>query len=121
MGPSGQPDYVNAVVAVRTALPPLTLLRILQDVENQHGRVRTGEQWGPRTLDLDLLLYGDESCATDLLTIPHPGIAEREFVLQPLFEIAPDLTVPGLGPVRSLLQNCPRRTSPLIPLDDRRD
>ena len=109
MGPAGQPDYVNAVMAAETLLSPLELLDALQAVEAAFGRVRTGERWGPRTLDLDILLYGEERLAGERLTIPHPGLAEREFVLYPLAEIAPGLEIPGLGPLRELVRRCPRR------------
>jgi 2-amino-4-hydroxy-6-hydroxymethyldihydropteridine diphosphokinase len=110
MGPSDQPDYINAVMAIETSLPAPALLKALQAVELAHGRVRSGERWGPRTLDLDLLLYGREEIATDELTVPHPGIASREFVLYPLAEIAPpDLIIPGKGLLPDLVRNCPRR------------
>lgn len=102
LGPPGQPDYVNAVAAVETALPPLALLDALQAIEARHGRVR-GEHWGPRTLDLDLLLYGTQTIASPRLRVPHPQMHRRAFVLVPLAEIAPDLEVPGLGPLGSLL------------------
>jgi len=101
MGPPGQPDYVNAVAALDTVLPPHRLLDELQRIEQAHARVR-GERWGPRTLDLDLLLYGDEMIADERLTVPHPGVATRAFVLLPLADLAPDLVVPGLGRVRVL-------------------
>lgn len=109
MGPSDQPDYVNAVMAVETSLAPFDLLQELQAVETAFGRVRLGERWGPRTLDLDVLLYGAEIIETERLTVPHPGLAEREFVLYPLLEIAPDLVIPGKGSVAELVRNCPRR------------
>lgn len=110
MGPSDQPDYVNAVMAIETSLPPLTLLTVLQSIENAHGRVRIGERWGPRTLDLDVLLYGQIQLDTPTLTLPHPGMTEREFVLYPLAEIAPpDLEIPARGFLKELLQHCPRR------------
>ncbi|MEQ1621134.1 MAG: 2-amino-4-hydroxy-6-hydroxymethyldihydropteridine diphosphokinase [Methylococcales bacterium] len=109
MGPQDQPDYVNAVMAIATDLSPLELLKILQRIEHEHGRVRNGERWGPRTLDLDLLLYGDQQIQVPDLTVPHVGIAEREFVLYPLYEIAPDLTVPGKGSLSDLVANCPLR------------
>jgi 2-amino-4-hydroxy-6-hydroxymethyldihydropteridine diphosphokinase len=109
MGPADQPDYVNAVMAVETRLAALDLLRELQAIETACGRVRTGERWGPRTLDLDLLLYGTEKIDTPELTVPHPGIAEREFVLYPLSEIAPDLEIPGKGPLAERVRQCPRR------------
>lgn len=109
MGPSDQPDYVNAVMAVETTFVPLDLLGELQAIETAFGRVRLGERWGPRTLDLDVLLYGTETIATERLTVPHPGLGEREFVLYPLSEIAPDLMIPGLGSLAELTRRCPRR------------
>jgi 2-amino-4-hydroxy-6-hydroxymethyldihydropteridine diphosphokinase len=109
MGPADQPDYVNAVMSVETTLKPLELLCELQAIEAAHGRVRKGERWGPRTLDLDLLLYGHERIASDVLTVPHPGIADREFVLYPLEEIAPELEIPGKGPLVDLVRKCPQR------------
>lgn len=109
LGPSDQPDYVNAVMAVATTLAPLDLLDALQALEAACGRVRVGERWGPRTLDLDILLYGHEILASERLTVPHPGIGEREFVLYPLREIAPELEIPGLGPLAELARRCPRR------------
>lgn len=107
MGPQNQPDYVNAVMAITTSLSPLELLRALQAIEMKQGRVRSGERWGARTLDLDILLYGEEQLNTADLIVPHCGIAERAFVLYPLHEIAPGLTIPGLGPLAGLLQHCP--------------
>ncbi len=95
-GPVKQPDFVNAVVQLETELDAAELLRRLQDIEQKHGR-RRGERWGPRVIDLDLLVYADEVIDDDALTVPHPGIAERNFVLLPLQEIAPDLIIPGLG------------------------
>jgi len=109
MGPADQPDYINAVMAVETTLKPLELLHELQAIEIAHGRVRRGERWGPRTLDLDLLLYGCERMVSDVLTVPHPGIADREFVLYPLEEIAPELEIPGKGPLADLVRKCPQR------------
>lgn len=109
MGPADQPDYINAVMSVETTLGPLELLRELQAIETAHGRVRKGERWGPRTLDLDLLLYGCEIIASEVLTVPHPGIADREFVLYPLEEIAPELEIPGKGRLADLVRKCPQR------------
>jgi 2-amino-4-hydroxy-6-hydroxymethyldihydropteridine diphosphokinase len=109
LGPSDQPEYVNAVMAVATSLEPLELLHVLQGIEKAHGRVRTGGRWGPRTLDLDLLLYDEITLDSEELTIPHPGLAQREFVLYPLAEIAPDLYIPKLGWLRDLVRDCPRR------------
>ncbi|WP_457676963.1 2-amino-4-hydroxy-6-hydroxymethyldihydropteridine diphosphokinase [Thiolapillus sp.] len=105
MGPRDQPDYVNAVAELHTALPPLELLDALQGIEAAHQRVR-GERWGPRTLDLDLLLYGNEIIDLERLKVPHPGMAQRFFVLQPLAEIDGELEVPGMGRVRDLLNAC---------------
>jgi len=106
MGPQDQPDYLNAVVGLQTTLAAFDLLSELQNIEHVHGRVRDGERWGPRTLDLDLLLYADEIISTPRLSVPHPGIAERSFVLLPLAELAPDLTVPNKGTVSKLLNQC---------------
>lgn len=102
MGPpslSGQPDYdqpryINAVAELETELAPEELLDKLQSIETAHRRVRGEIQWGPRTLDLDLLLYGDETIETERLTVPHPGITERNFVLIPMVEISPELKLP---------------------------
>ena len=102
MGPPDQPDYINAVAELETWLAPLELLDELQRVEQLHRRVRGAQRWGPRTLDLDLLLYGAQHIDQPRLSVPHPGLAERAFVLLPLVEIAPDLTVPGLGAVTGL-------------------
>lgn len=97
MGPQDQPSYTNAVVAVLTAEPPQVLLRKLQKIEQDYGRKRAGERWGPRTLDLDILVFGREQHDEPGLSVPHPGLAERNFVLYPLAEIAPRLRIPGLG------------------------
>jgi len=107
MGPQDQPDYVNAVMCVATSLPPMDLLHRLQSIENAQGRVRKGERWGARTLDLDLLIYGDRKIEVPDLTVPHAGIAERSFVLHPLYEIAPQLVVPGKGNIADLVAKCP--------------
>lgn len=104
VGPQDQPDFINAVVAVLTRLAPQGLLTSLQAIENVQGRTRSGERWGPRTLDLDLLVYGQASVATAELTLPHPRIADRNFVLLPLSEIAPHLPIPGLPSVPQLVQ-----------------
>lgn len=108
MGPQDQPDYVNAVMAVLTDLTALALLRHLQRIEQRHGRVRTDRRWIARTLDLDLLIHGEHRIETDELTVPHPGLSRRAFVLYPLFEIAPELVVPGVGRIADLVVNCPR-------------
>lgn len=103
VGPRGQPDYINAVAVLETTLSPLDLLDQLQAIETQHGRVRGSVRWGPRTLDLDLLLYGDKKINNERLTVPHPEIQHRDFVLIPLSEIAPDLVIPVLGPLSELI------------------
>lgn len=108
MGPADQPDYINAVAGLDTALEPAKLLAELQTIESRHARVRGKQRWGPRTLDLDILLYADQTIDTDDLTIPHPGLHEREFVLYPLAEIVEDIAVPGRGLLSVLLKNCPR-------------
>jgi 2-amino-4-hydroxy-6-hydroxymethyldihydropteridine diphosphokinase len=107
MGPQDQPDYVNAVMGIAVNLLPLDLLRCLQAIEHHHGRIRKGERWGARTLDLDILMYGDQEIDLPDLTTPHQGLAERAFVLYPLFEIAPNLIIPGKGPIADLLAKCP--------------
>jgi 2-amino-4-hydroxy-6-hydroxymethyldihydropteridine diphosphokinase len=107
MGPSDQPDYVNAVVRLRTALSPEALLDGLQAIEQGHGRQRT-RRWGARTLDLDILLYGERQIAGPRLRVPHPGIARRNFVLHPLAELDSQLEIPGLGSVAELLAACPK-------------
>lgn len=106
MGPQDQPDYVNAVVALETTLSATELLVQLQAIEQAQGRERSGRRWGPRTLDLDILLYGDEIINLPQLQVPHPGLHQRNFVLYPLYEIAPDLVVPGKGSLASLLAQC---------------
>ena len=94
MGPQQQPEFVNAVAGVLTCLPPEALLAAMQAIERAQGRRRDGPRWGPRTLDLDLLLYGDRRMQSPSLTVPHPGLAERPFVLVPLLELAPALRLP---------------------------
>ena len=104
LGPA-QPDYINAVAALGTELEPLALLRQLQALEQQHGRLRL-ERWGPRTLDLDLLLYDDVEMATEVLTLPHPEMVNRNFVLIPLAEIAPDLQMADNRPLTAWVADC---------------
>lgn len=106
MGPQDQPDYINAVALLRTTLSAESLLDGLQAIERQHARVRD-RHWGPRTLDLDLLLYGQAVINSRRLTVPHPGMAERNFVLYPLAELDPQLVIPGQGTVKALLAQCP--------------
>lgn len=106
VGVLDQPDFCNAVAGVDTALSPLALLAGLQQIEQHYGRVRT-RRWGPRTLDLDLLLYGDRRVEETTLTVPHPRLHERAFVLLPLAELAPTVQVPGLGRVDALAAALP--------------
>jgi 2-amino-4-hydroxy-6-hydroxymethyldihydropteridine diphosphokinase len=100
-----QPDFVNAAAAMLTALDARELLDGLLELEKRQGRERGGTRWGPRVLDLDLLVYGNVVLVEPGLTIPHPGIGERNFVLLPLQEIAPELVIPGLGRVASIPVN----------------
>lgn len=116
MGPQDQPDYLNAVAKIRTDLTAQALLQALQSIENQHGRIRL-ERWGARTLDLDLLIYGQTIISTENLQVPHPGLAERNFVLYPLAEIAPaDLMIPGQGTLAQLLAACPANDIQRLPV-----
>ena len=108
VGPPGQPDYINAAVRLDTRLPPRALLDELQAIELRHGRQRDGTRWGPRTLDLDILIYGDEQVDEPGLTIPHPELPRRAFVLAPLADVASrDMLVPGMGNLAALLEQCP--------------
>jgi 2-amino-4-hydroxy-6-hydroxymethyldihydropteridine diphosphokinase len=102
VGPVEQGPFLNGAVQVTTELPPGQLLERLLAVEQRLGRVRA-ERFGPRTIDLDLLLYGDEVVEEAGLTVPHPRLHERKFALEPLAELAPGLVVPGRGPVSALL------------------
>ena len=107
-GPVEQPDFVNATAGLLTALSPAELLAELQSLETRLGRERPVVRWGPRRIDLDLLVHGSDQCDEPGLTLPHPGIADRAFVLLPLAEIAPELMVPALGRVRALLARVDR-------------
>jgi 2-amino-4-hydroxy-6-hydroxymethyldihydropteridine diphosphokinase len=103
-----QPPFLNAVAEIDTELPPHALLDRLLDLERRAGRVRGPERWGPRTLDLDLLLYGDRVVDSESLSVPHPRLSGRRFVLEGLAELCPRREVPGLGrTVRELLEACP--------------
>jgi 2-amino-4-hydroxy-6-hydroxymethyldihydropteridine diphosphokinase len=101
-GPVKQPDFANAVAGVLTQLEPRALLASLHSIEAAQGRPEQRERWGPRVIDLDVLVYGRERFDDPELTLPHPGIVERNFVLYPLADIAPDLDIPGLGRVTEL-------------------
>ena len=106
LGPADQPDYINGVAVLATALPPIALFESLRAIELRQGR-RRGTRWGPRTLDLDLLVYGDVELDGPDLILPHPRMAERAFVLVPLAEVAPDALIPGLGVVMVLRDALP--------------
>jgi len=110
MGPEGQPDYINAVACVGTVLGPHDLLHALKRTEREMGRAPAGVRWGPRLIDLDLLLYGERLIDSADLNVPHPGLSQRAFVLLPLAEIAPQLHIPGVGALQALLDACPPHT-----------
>lgn len=103
LGPQDQPDYLNAAIALETALSADALLDNTQRIELQQGRVRKEERWGPRTLDLDIMLFGDAVINTERLTVPHYDMKRRGFMLWPLFEIAPDLIFPDGESLSALL------------------
>ena len=103
LGPQDQPDYLNAAVMLETGLDADTLLDNTQRIELQQGRVRKAERWGPRTLDLDIMLFGDEVISTERLTVPHYDMKNRGFMLWPLFEIAPDLAFPDGSSLKAVL------------------
>lgn len=106
MGPQDQPDYLNAVAKLDTSLSAHGLLDLLQSIEQQQGRVRKAERWGARTLDLDLLLFGQQQIDSERLKVPHYGLAEREFVLYPLFELSPELILPDGTALSMLVDQC---------------
>ncbi|KKN86043.1 hypothetical protein LCGC14_0272380 [marine sediment metagenome] len=106
LGPQDQPSYINAVALLDTALEPVGLLDALQDIEQQHGRTRKAERWGPRTLDLDILLFDNLTLNSDRLCIPHYHMHARAFVLYPLAELAPELIMPDGTALQQLLSEC---------------
>lgn len=106
LGPQDQPDYLNAAVALETTLEAETLLDHTQRIELQQGRVRKAERWGPRTLDLDIMLFGDQVIQTTRLTVPHYDMKNRGFMLWPLFEIAPALIFPDGVTLNAALKEC---------------
>lgn len=106
VGPQDQPDFVNAVAEINTHLDAHALLDELQALEQLHQRIRI-QHWGPRTLDLDLLIYGNELIRTERLNVPHPFMTERNFVIYPLAEIAPDFIFPDKTSLSDYLANCP--------------
>lgn len=120
LGPQDQPAFINAVAMLDTALPPEMLLDALQDIEQRSGRVRKAERWGPRILDLDILLYGDNIIDTPRLRIPHYHMHARSFVLYPLAELAADLSMPDGTPLQQLLATCPSTDLERLPGDSSR-
>lgn len=105
MGPADQPDYINCVVALETELTADSLFDYTCAIELQHGRTRNGDHWGPRTLDLDILLFGSQTIDTETLTVPHYGLQQREFVIYPLLDITPGLVLPCGTAVQDLTKN----------------
>jgi len=103
-GDERQDDFINAVVQVETVLEPMPLLRILQSIENDMGRRRSGNRWGPRLIDIDLLLYADRQIQSEELELPHPRMHQRAFVLVPLCELDGSVTIPGQGVAEELLR-----------------
>ena len=103
VGNTDQPEFLNGAVSAETTLEPREFLDALLRVERELGRVRDGTPWGPRTIDLDLLVYGDEIVDEPGLRVPHPRLHERRFALEPLVELEPELVIPGQGPVSELL------------------
>jgi 2-amino-4-hydroxy-6-hydroxymethyldihydropteridine diphosphokinase len=107
VGPGDQPDYINAVAELETGLSPLTLLAQLQAIEHAHGRERGQIRWSARTLDLDILLYGDMVINLPSLQVPHPRMMQRKFVLEPLADLYPDMLFPNGTPMNQALADCP--------------
>lgn len=103
MGPEDQPDYVNAVIEIETQMDAAELLKCCQSIEKNQGRIKT-RHWGERSIDLDILLYADEVIDSDDLTIPHPGISQRDFVYMPLLRLDEALHIPGLGLLKDLVR-----------------
>ena len=103
-GDEQQDDFINAVAEIETSLDPVPLLRVLQSIENTMGRQREGRRWGPRKIDLDLLLYAEQQYQSTELVVPHPRMSERAFVLVPMCELEAELEIPGLGAIQQLLE-----------------
>lgn len=110
MGPDDQPDYVNAVVEINTSLQAADLLKHCQQIERQQGRVKK-RHWGERSIDLDILLYADQQVRSDDLTIPHPGIGQRDFVYIPLLKLNPGVEIPGKGMLNVIVEKCTDKSS----------
>ncbi|MEM7207367.1 MAG: 2-amino-4-hydroxy-6-hydroxymethyldihydropteridine diphosphokinase [Pseudomonadota bacterium] len=114
MGQPGQDDYINAAACLLTGLAAEELLDALQAIENAQGRVRDGTRWGSRTLDLDILLFGDQVIATERLRVPHPEIANRAFVMEPLADLNAKLLIPEVGPLATLRMQVDRSDVALL-------
>lgn len=114
VGPQDQPDFVNAVALLRTTLSPQELLKALQLIESEQGRIKT-RHWGERTIDLDILLFDNQAVDSSDLTVPHKEIGNRDFVLKPLLELDPELALPNGTSLKSLLQSCPDNQLHLYP------
>jgi len=110
MGPDDQPDYVNAVVEIKTQMSAIELLEHCQSIEKKQGRLKT-RHWGERSIDLDILTFGQQMIETDRLVVPHPGISKRDFVYMPLLRICPDIEVPGLGLLDALVNSVTKNNS----------
>lgn len=117
VGPQDQPDYVNGAAWLNTGLTPHVLLDHLQNIEQAHGRERL-QHWGPRTLDLDVLLFGQQTLSDDRLTVPHAQLSQRDFALQPLLDLNPKLTLPDGTALALLRRQCPdnqlRKLPPVV-------
>ena len=109
MGPEDQPDYVNAVVELQTTMHAAELLAHCQTIERQQGRIKK-RHWGERTIDLDILLYAGDNIESDDLTVPHPGICQRDFVYLPLLKLNPEIEIPGKGLLRDMVQSAGTQT-----------
>jgi 2-amino-4-hydroxy-6-hydroxymethyldihydropteridine diphosphokinase len=118
MGPQDQPDYINAVAEIETQLSPIELLNALQSIELNQGRVRKNNRWGPRTLDLDIILYDNQQINSERLVVPHYGMHEREFVLYPLLEISPNLTLPNGTHLSHFIEICDKNDLTIISEQD---
>ncbi len=117
MGLQDQPDFINAVAEIHTNLSAEALLNFLQRIEIAQKRIRSGKHWGPRTIDLDILLFGNDVIKVNGLHIPHPGLSEREFVVYPLAEIAPNLNLPSGQRMMDLKAQCPMRGLTLLSIE----